>query len=502
MAFLLTALLVTLAVLLVRRKYLQHQKLNGVPLPPGPPGLPLVGNVIDVRPRDKEPRCITYYNWALQYGELVYLEVFGSPMVILNSRKSVMELLDRRSGNYSDRPTMHMADDLMGWSWDLAHMPYSDTWRLHRKTLHQYFTPRAVAEYQPIQADMATSLIKNLTSSPENFFSHVHQYAGSIILKVAYGYTLQSDNDPYINLVEKAMEGLKATVVRAWVPGAEFKRKAEKWSVSSTEVRELPWSWLKQSIADGTAESCFATQNFEKFSVGADDSAEMTEVIKNCTGMAYLAGSDTTIAVILSFILAMVLHPEAQKRAQNEIDEVVGCGRVPEFSDQENLPYIKAALLETLRWQPTVPLALPHKCLKDDVYEGQFIPAGATILANTWAILRDETDYPEPTRFNPDRFLPKEGQEMPPDPELFAFGYGRRICPGRHLAVNSVYMAMASILSTFTIAKAVDANGKEVDPVIEYVDGLPSTAVRVPLYSTMVIAGDLKRMHAEYKWIG
>ncbi|KAL0578894.1 hypothetical protein V5O48_003127 [Marasmius crinis-equi] len=104
MAFLLAALFATLAVLLIRKKYLQYQKLNGVPLPPGPRGLPLIGNVREMRPRDKEPRWITYYNWARQYGDLVYLEIFGSPLVILNSRKSVIELLDKRSADFSDRP--------------------------------------------------------------------------------------------------------------------------------------------------------------------------------------------------------------------------------------------------------------------------------------------------------------------------------------------------------------------------------------------------------------
>ena len=77
----------------------------------------------------------------------------------------------------------------------------------------------------------------------------------------------------------------------------------------------------------------------------------------------------------------MALNPEAQKKAQAEIESVVGSKRFPEQNDRENLPYIQAVILETLRWKPVVPLNTPHAVIEDDEYEGYFIPKGMCYLS-------------------------------------------------------------------------------------------------------------------------
>ena len=80
----------------------------------------------------------------------------------------------------------------------------------------------------------------------------------------------------------------------------------------------------------------------------------------------------------------MALHPHVVRKAQEELDRVVGNERLPELSDQENLPYISALLKEVLRWTCPLPISIPKRVMKDDVYNGWFIPAGATIIENTW----------------------------------------------------------------------------------------------------------------------
>ncbi|KAK7032333.1 hypothetical protein VNI00_013292 [Paramarasmius palmivorus] len=249
-----------------------------------------------------------------------------------------------------------------------------------------------------------------------------------------------------------------------------FLRKAAKWALDSITIKERPWEWLSKSMADGTALPSFASRNAER----NPDNPEMIEVIKNCSAVAYLAGSDTTVSVVLTFVLAMVSHPEVQARAQAEIDSVVGSERLPDFSDRDKLPYVEAILAETLRWHPTVPLSVPHRCITDDVYNGYYIPAGATIVGNVWSIMYDETLYPEPSAFRPERFVKEEGKELPPHPERFAFGFGRRVCPGKSLADNSAWILIAYLLSTFDMKKALDQDGQEVDPEVEYNDGLVS----------------------------
>jgi len=91
----------------------------------------------------------------------------------------------------------------------------------------------------------------------------------------------------------------------------------------------------------------------------------------------------------------MVLHPECQVKAQEEIDAVIGSGRLPEFADRDSLPYVECIVQETLRWHQAVPLGLPHSSLEDDVYKGMFIPKGSLVIANMRCVLL--TKYPAMT---------------------------------------------------------------------------------------------------------
>ena len=138
----------------------------------------------------------------------------------------------------------------------------------------------------------------------------------------------------------------------------------------------------------------------------------------------------------------MVLHPDIQKKAQAEIDAVVGHDRLPDFNDRPSLPYIDRIVQETLRyvpllarfvrqfdssrWGPVSPVGVPHKSLEDDVYNGMFMPKGSFVYANALAMTHDETTYADPETFNPDRFKPQsEGGAGEPFP-IGQFGFGRR----------------------------------------------------------------------------
>ncbi|KAG7087478.1 hypothetical protein E1B28_013441 [Marasmius oreades] len=461
-------------------------------LPPGPKGLPILGNINGFQAEPGEPLWITFLNLSRIYGDIFTFHVLGSRTIVLNSYEAITELFERRSQNYSDRPDMPMFTDLMGWGWDFAFMRHTDWWRLHRRTFHQFFQPRVMPEYYDIQRARSASLIQSLLTSPANFFQHVRTHSGGVILEIVYGYQIQGDNDPYVQLADDAVAGMRESFIHGsflvdyipilkhvptWFPGASFKTKAEVWSRDTDKLKELPWTRLKQSMAEGTAVPCFSTKHLENFKISptSSESSDMEEVIKNCAAVSFAAGADTTVSAMLSFILAMVLNPRVQKRAQEELDEVIGSSRLPDFSDRENLPYINAILSETLRWKPVTPFSAPHRAVNDDIYEGYFIPGGSTIIPNTWAVLHNEHLYgPDTLSFNPDRFMKQDGKDLPPSPDIIAFGFGRRICPGRHLTINSIWLAMTYLLQSFTMVKEVDNEGKEIDPVIEYSDGLLS----------------------------
>lgn len=229
------------------------------------------------------------------------------------------------------------------------------------------------------------------------------------------------------------------------------------------------WLKCKNGIRDGTARPCFCVdmakaQQAEGFS---DDQAAYI------SGTLLEAGSDTTSSTLYGFVQAMVLFPEVQKKAQDEIDRVVGTDRLPTMEDEPNLQYIRGCVKESLRWMPTTLLgAVPHAVTKDDEYMGYHIPQGAGVLNNVYTINMDAKRFPEPRRFNPDRYKDdfQSLYEAASNPDAskrdqFTFGAGRRICPGMHVAERSLFLGISRMLWAFDFRPALDrSTGEKIIP--------------------------------------
>jgi len=167
----------------------------------------------------------------------------------------------------------------------------------------------------------------------------------------------------------------------------------------------------------------------------------------------------------------MVLHPKVQRKAQEEMDAVIGSHRLPKISDRNSLPYLDAIIKEVLRWASVSPMALPHATGEEDKVLGYKIPKGTVVMANLWAMLHDERVYPEPFKFDPGRFL---GEKQQPDPREVVFGRGRRVCPGQNIGEASVFIQLASVVATFDIRKDLDSSGREVEPEVGFTTAIVS----------------------------
>ena len=207
-------------------------------------------------------------------------------------------------------------------------------------------------------------------------------------------------------------------------------------------------------------------------------------------GVLMEGGSDTSSSIILAFLHAMTKWEGVLKKAQAEIDAIIGEDRTPAWSDYERLPYVATVVKEAMRWRPVTPLAFPHAAAEgkyhllysknfeshqviDDWIDGHFIPKGSTVIVNGWGLHHDEARFPNPDVFNPDHY---RGQTAL-SPELaaaadydirdhYGYGTGRRICPGIHVAERNLFMGIAKIIWGFDIKPGLDANGKTVDPDI------------------------------------
>lgn len=216
-----------------------------------------------------------------------------------------------------------------------------------------------------------------------------------------------------------------------------------------------------------TKQPCFCVDLVQKQKVYnfSDDQAAYI------SGSFLEAGADTTANSVVGFVQAMVLYPDAQRRAQAELDRVVGPDRLPDIDDMENLPFIRACTKETLRWMPTAVLGLPHAVIQDDEYNGYNIPKGAGVLWNVWGINMDARRFPRPREFVPERYLGDEqtSYEAATNPDAskrdhFVFGAGRRMCQGMHIADRSMFFAISRMLWAFNFEKAMDAQGREITP--------------------------------------
>ncbi|KAH9976990.1 family 64 cytochrome P450, partial [Russula vinacea] len=258
---------------------------------------------------------------------------------------------------------------------------------------------------------------------------------------------------------------LSGTVIHFpwWFPGAGFNKEAKTWKCNVERCRDSLYETVKRSLDEDRAVPSIAATMITELSENSTEEAIF--MAKALPGTINIIGIDTTSAALQSFVLAMVLYPEVQRRAQEEIDSVLAHGYLPDFGDADTLPYLKATLYELLRWACPTPLGAPHRSTKDNIYNGYFIPAGSLVFANIWAILHDPVTYPEPFKFNPERFL--DPLKSAPLPDL-TFGLGRRVCPGRFFARDMIWLAMANMLATFEFHPAKDAAGRPAPPAQEF----------------------------------
>ncbi|KAJ8518591.1 hypothetical protein ONZ45_g4347 [Pleurotus djamor] len=458
------------------------------PLPPGPTRLPLLGNILDM-PTSYEWE--TYHQWAKELdSEIIHVDLFGKHFIILDSFEAAFDLLEKRSTNYSSRDQLTMAGELMGWNFNFGFQPYGDQWRDHRRAFHQEFHPNAAKRFHPQEIDATHILLRNILNEPENLHNHLRQMSGSVILGIAYGLKVETPDNPYIQLSEEGVTPLTIASIPgaflvdtlpwlkhipAWFPGAGFQEKARKWGLMAKRVREEPYQAAKKLMVDGNNDNSFVSSRLMKMSDRTDASYQEF-VTQNVAGTMYAAGSDTTVAAIGFFVQGILTNPSVLTKAQAEIDRVIGPNRLPDFEDEPSLPYISAIVKETLRWRTITPISIPHLSTHDDTYKGYRIPAGTNIIPNAWAMLHDEQHYPAPHKFNPDRFM-KDGHlnKAVKDPSTAAFGFGRRICPARFMAIHSVWIAVASIVATFNISKPIDDNGNEYDPPLDYLPRMVCT---------------------------
>jgi cytochrome P450 len=364
-------------------------------LPPGPRGLPFIGNYFDLAGGDGDATPDKVREWAQKYGDVFYTKIGGSDYIWLSSPKSVKDLLDKRSAIYSSRPPAPLAQDVASAGRRQLFMPYDPRYRTVRKISHALLNITKTTEYQPVQDLESKQLLFDLVHDPERFYDHNRRYSASVILSVTYGHRIGTWDNPLAKSVYAVVNNMQNYAAPgAWMvdtfPSIQnlpqiffgnWRSFGKKCHEHDAPIYLRLWGDLKKEVQDGTAKPCFC-KDFYK----SDPEKQGLDTLQAAyqAGGLVEAGSETTSAALNTFLNFATLNQHVVKKAQEEVDRVVGPDRYPTWEDEENLPYIRAIIKELLRMRPPNKVRMHHATTEDDWYEGKCIPKGSVVLINWW----------------------------------------------------------------------------------------------------------------------
>ncbi|KAJ6084237.1 cytochrome P450 oxidoreductase [Penicillium sp. IBT 16267x] len=469
--------------------------------PPGPPTVPLLGNLHLVR-RLRTSRCLIlidsprcqFLDRTFNYssgprntgntlfslnrtvshhtGRPIYSLILGTKtMVVLSSDTVVKELLDKRSGNYSDRPDMFIAQRIASGNFRMVIMRYGENWRMIHRMIHNFLNIKAAITYVPYQDLENKFLLEDVLETPDDLLSHLRRFTYSLSTQMIYGYRCVDNKDPNLLQLFESFEkwsklsGSSSAQLADLYP---FLQKLPDFlapnRLFAVERKNYLGYWMKskQALDSGKGLPCFCNDIYRaQAKEGFDD-----DLASYISGSLLEAGSDTTASTLYAFIQAILVWPEVQRKAQEEIDRVVGLDRLPTMDDYENLPYIRCCIKESLRWMPTAILGVPHAALREDNYMGYKIPRGAMVLKNVWAIHMDPDRSDEPRVFKPERFtgdnttLFQSAIGDAKKQDNFVFGAGRRLCQGIHIVERSLFLGISRLVWSFNFSTTKDEQGQ------------------------------------------
>ncbi|EYE91096.1 cytochrome P450 [Aspergillus ruber CBS 135680] len=433
---------------------------NRQSLPPGPMPMPIIGNIYEIL---KKSPMECFQNWHNEYGPIITLRYAQRLVISIGSYEIARDLLDKRGAIYSSRPRLIMASERMTNGMNLAIIPYNKRWRIHNRITTSLLDMGAIKRYRPLEDRESKQVLFELLSS-DDFSKSLARFSASLVLTLGYGMHLErKDCDE-----PRELERIDARPFEAL--GSMYCLLVELFPVLDHTPRFMaPWKWLAADVERQTTalhmkhlQTAKSTLkwNWVLEAMGSDSGKQLPDKeLAYMIGTLEQAGFEAILTVTRLLIKAIVLHPKCMESAQNELDRVVGSDRLPSAEDRPRLPYVNAMIEEAMRWQPPAPFALPHANTEDDEYMGYHIPKGTMIIPNIWVMAFNPQEFPNPYQYKPERWL--EG----PSVQHNSFGFGRRLCPGRHLGYSSVFLVVSRLLWAYNISHAYrDGKKIEVDP--------------------------------------
>ncbi|KAI9926564.1 hypothetical protein AWENTII_006854 [Aspergillus wentii] len=409
-------------------------------LPPGPTPLPLIGNILQLP--NKAP-WEAMKELGAKYGPIMTVKFGFRTVIILNTRDAARDLLEKRANVYSSRPRMISFSEYLFRNTIPVAMPYTPEWlALHRLQL-RILNPRAArasAHIQALSVKWFMSQLLDGTAIADKVAWLAVNASSTLVFGTPVGSATLSEAHEIGFIVAQIIDSIciENILVDLFpfldrIPGVRQAGMKRGDAVLDTVSRTMDDKLYKAvhspswSMARGVYQNQPADMTWEGFRIGV---VEM-----------HLAASAGTPLTLNAIILMAALHPDEVRKVRDEIDRIVGSDRLPSLEDWDQLPLVHAFIAECLRFRTTVPFSMPHATTHDDEYMGYRIPSDALILANQWAYNNDEDAFDEPQKFNPQRWI-----HNPDLPRPSTFGFGKRMCPGRHSVEKVMFLVVASMM--------------------------------------------------------
>ncbi|KAH9920283.1 cytochrome P450 [Fomitopsis serialis] len=331
---------------------------------PGPKGLPLIGNILPSR-----RMWLALAEHSEKHGPMYSLRVLQKHILVLNSAAEARDLLEGKSNLYFIRPIPPM---VLLAGMDRGVLFEGDPLRLRkaRKLLHLVLQPRELRRFNPILVERNNVFLNDLLRTPDKLVAHIRKLSAGITLSMSHGYEVKGEHDPYVEMADINVQNFAQASalgrflvdwipllakLPAFLPGMHFKRLGLSWRQQYTDMAEKGQEYVESNFAMGSAKPSLTSTALDSYLKDERD------IIMFTATQVYTGGADTSTSTLSSFFLMMMMHPDVQRRAQQEIDEVIGDERLPEYADRPRLPYVEALLKELLRCCPPIPAGPQQK---------------------------------------------------------------------------------------------------------------------------------------------
>lgn len=453
---------------------LSHPPLRRLDQLPGPRPLPIVGNALQV----KRPRIhLDFEQWAREYGPTFRVRLGPTQVLVVTDHEAINAVMKDRPEGFRRPASLERVVKELGGAQGLFSAEGQD-WHHQRRMVMAAFSPTHVRAYFPALLKVAQRLDgrwqKTVAQGQAiDLQSDLMRFTVDAIAGLAFGVemnTLESDDDVIQRHLDKIFPALFKRL-NALLPYWRYVKLPSDHDLdhSLKTVNQAISGFIEQArerMRREPARREQPTNLIEALIVAADqpDSGVNDEVVAGNVFTMLLAGEDTTANTLAWLIHLLHRHPEALKRAQDEVRRVVGADLSAFTMDQVGeLPYLDACIQETMRLKPVAPFRV-QQALRDTVVGDVLVPTGTLV----WCVSRhdalDDRHFPHGAAFMPERWLADGTAKKVSTP----FGGGPRVCPGRYLAMVEMKVAMATLLSQFDIERVDTPQGGEAQELMSF----------------------------------